>query len=133
MLSPVLIDVRVTGIHLQIFALLDPCCDVRNDFAVKATFGSSLLPFVHVFLFFVISIYLRILVSNTIPHQMMFLSNMKGVTSGARTANPSRPIESIHVFRKVRVAQTIIFCVVLSTIASPFSFSHLLSVHRITD
>lgn len=65
----------------------------------------------------------------------MFLSNMQGASGEARTANPSRSIESIHVFMKVnvRVAQTIIFCVVLSTIIGPFSFGHLLSVHRITD
>jgi len=74
------------------------CCHVSYYF--RAMFGLSLVLFVRSSCFiYIICIYLLILVSNIIPHQIIYVlfnSNMTGVTDGAGTSYTSGAFEFSH-------------------------------------
>jgi hypothetical protein len=81
-------------------------------------FCSFLLPFVlkgDSCFIYVIRIYLPILLSNTISISEMilsFLSNAKGITSGAGTANLPEYFSSLRYLRGFMLLKSLVFCVV---------------------
>jgi len=121
-------------VKLHVFTFLVPCCDVRYVFCVKTMFGSFYSHLIcrgfHVL--FMLVVFLRILVSNTVSITdnvcVVYLmnSNTTGITSGAATAITSGHLCSPSDFSRIRVARSLVFCVMFcrSFVFLSFSSGH---------
>jgi len=124
--------VRVVHVKLHVFTFLVSFCDVRCDSRVKTMFASFLLPFVlKEFMFYLC--YLYSCTYTGVQHDFHIRWCSWRLTATLRISpvelvvSLPEHLRSPSVFSGIRVAQSLVFCVMFVDHCFPFPFAHCIA------